>query len=80
MKTLVNSRLLEVELMRRELLPKGCRLVELSITPNSALVIRYEVFVTSEQLDQYADALKAAALLALADDERNRLARVKQDE
>lgn len=70
----MSSRGLEKELVVRGLLPPGCRLVEVSVTPNSALVIRYETFVTNEQLGQFADAMKAAADASLADDERNRIA------
>jgi hypothetical protein len=77
MASIVGSRQIERELSKRGLLPEGCRLIEVSMTPMSALVIRYEVFVRNDQLSLFADALKAAAVEAAADDERNRLALAK---
>ena len=50
--------------MARGLLPAHCRLIEVGMTPSAALVIRYEVFVTADQLGSFADALKAAAVEA----------------
>jgi hypothetical protein len=45
------------------LLPPDCRLVELVITPGSAMILRFEVLVTDERLRQLG-----GALLALADE------------
>lgn len=72
--TRVGSRRLTKHLISRGLLPDGCCLVEVSMTPNDALIIRYEVMVTGDKLELYADALKAAAIEAMEDDERNRIA------
>jgi hypothetical protein len=72
----ITTKRLERELLDRGLLPANCRLVEISVTPASALVIRYEVYVEADQLGRYADALKAAAVAQLDDDERNRVARM----
>lgn len=74
----LHSRGLEKELIARGLLPAGCRLVEVSITPSSALVIRYEVYVQASQLAEFADAMKVTADEAIADDERNRIALNRQ--
>lgn len=74
MGSILSTKRLEKHLIERGLLPDRCRLVEVSITPNSALVVRYEVFVEAAQLGQFADAMKAAADEALADDERHRVA------
>lgn len=76
--SIVNTRRIETELMKRGLLPAGCRLIEVSMTPSSALVLRYEVYVRNDQLSEFADALKAAAVEAAADDERNRRALSKE--
>ena len=72
--SIVNTRRIEKQLIDRGLLPSGCRLIEVSMKPNTALVLRYEVFVRNDQLGLFADALKAAAVEAAADDERNRRA------
>lgn len=61
MASLVNTARIEKELLSRGLLPPKCRLVEISITPQSALVVRYEVFIESDRLGLFADALKAVA-------------------
>lgn len=74
MKTIVNTRRIEKELMARGLLPAECRLIEIRMEPSSALVIRYEVLVSVDQFSAFADAMKAAATEAVADDERNRRA------
>ena len=65
---------LEKELIARGLIPADCRLIEISMEPNSALVIRYEVFVRSDRMALFGDAIKAAAEEAITDDERNRRA------
>ena len=65
---------LEKELMARGLLPRDCRLVEISVTPNRPLVIRYEVFVRTDELVLFAEALTTAAAAAVADDEAHELA------
>jgi len=72
--TIVNTRRLEKELITRGLLPDRCRLIEVRVEPDSALVVRYEVYVTADKLALYADALKAAATEAIADNERHRRA------
>lgn len=61
MQRVMNTRVLEKHLIERGLVPDGCRLVEVSITPNSLLIIRYEVFIGAERLALVADAMKAAA-------------------
>lgn len=78
MNTILSTRLLEKQLIQRGLLPARCRLVEVSITPNSPLVLRYEVFVEAEQLSAFADAMKAAADEAIESNERNRIARSQE--
>jgi hypothetical protein len=62
MKQILNTRALEKQLIARGLVPEGCRLLEVSITPNSALVVRYEVFIDADRLERFADAMKAVAL------------------
>jgi len=74
MSSVMSTRHIEKELIARGLVPDGCRLLEVSIGVNTPLVVRYEVFVKADQLDMLADALKAAASAALADNERNRAA------
>lgn len=72
--SIVNTQQIAKELTARGLLPADCRLIEVRIEPHGALVIRYEVFVRHDQLGAFADALKAAAGVGTADDERNRQA------
>lgn len=60
MSSLISTIWIEKELIRRGLVPAECRLLEVSISPRSALVIRYEVGVRNDQLGAFADALKAA--------------------
>ncbi len=60
----VLSRALEKELIARGLVPKECKLLEVRVEPNAALVVRYEAFVRPDQLDLFADAACAAALNA----------------
>lgn len=74
MASIIGTRRIEKELCERGLVPEHCRLIEISMTPASALVIRYEIFVTNEQVGLVADALKAAAEGQREDDERNRRA------
>jgi len=74
MASIVGNQQIAKHLADRGLLPAHCRLVEVSIEPAGALVIRYEVFVHPDQLGAFADALKAVADEGTADDERNRLA------
>lgn len=80
MANIISTRRIEKELIDRGLLPAQCHLIEVRIEPNAALVIRYEVFVTNDQLGAFADALKAAAAAeAAAVDERNRRARSEKE-
>ena len=65
---------LQRELIARGLVPPDCRLIEVSITPAAPLVIRYEVFVRSDRLALFAEAMTAAAASAVADDEALELA------
>jgi hypothetical protein len=67
----MSTRALEPELIKRGLLPPECKLIEVSIAPHSALVIRYEVYVRSDQLALFAEAMNAVAVEAMkADEER----------
>lgn len=68
MTKILNTAALEKELIARGLVPDGCRLLEVSITPNSALVIRYEVFIDADRLERFAAAMTAAAVDARAHD------------
>jgi hypothetical protein len=72
MTRMVSTMRLEKELKARGLVPDECKLIEVRIEPQSALVVRYEVFVRPDQLDLFADALKAVAQQGLADDARQR--------
>jgi hypothetical protein len=80
MNSVMSTMRLEKELISRGILPDHCRLIEVRIEPKSALVVRYEVFVTADQLESFADAMKAAASQQLADDERYRKALQAQGE
>jgi hypothetical protein len=62
MTKILNTYALEKELITRGLVPDGCRLVEVSITPHSALVVRYEIFIDADRLELFADAMKAVAI------------------
>jgi hypothetical protein len=62
MKRILNAAALEKQLIARGLVPDGCHLLEVSITPNSALVLRYEVFIDADRLELFADAMKAVAV------------------
>lgn len=64
MRKILTTTALEKHLIARGLVPDGCRLLELSITPNSALVVRYEVFIDLDRLELFADAMKATAVEA----------------
>lgn len=70
----MHTKRIEKELIARGLVPDGCKLLEVRIEPNSAVIVRYEVFVSPDRLDLFADALKAAAQEALADNARNEAA------
>lgn len=54
----------------RGLLPKHCRLLEITIPPAEPMTIRYEIFVTDETA-----AILADAFAQIAADDRVRLAR-----
>jgi hypothetical protein len=43
------------------LVPANCRSLELSIPADGALVLRYEVFVTTDQLEQLAVIFRTMA-------------------
>ena len=62
----ISTRGLEKHLMAHGLLPAHCKLIEVSITPNSALILRYEVFIEGEQLARFAEAMTEAAAEVLA--------------
>lgn len=66
----LSNRQLAAELSARGLMPANCRIIEVTLDPSGPLVIRYEVFVTSEQLAQVADAMKAVAEKARDDEGR----------
>jgi hypothetical protein len=57
----VNNRYLGEELTARGLVPPGCRLLELIIKPDGALLIRYEKFIGPDELSVFAEALQAVA-------------------
>lgn len=61
MMNVISNHRLAMELEQRGLLPKHCRLLEVSIPPGGALVLRYEVFVEPGDLAKFADALLAVA-------------------
>jgi len=48
-------------LIKHGLLPDNCRLIEVSMSPDSIPIIRYEVFVTKEQMAKFAEALREAS-------------------
>ena len=48
-------------LQARGLLPKHCKLVEITIPPADGMVIRYEVFVTEDSAAILAEAFAAIA-------------------
>ena len=52
---------LEKEFKDRGLLPPNCKLLELRMEPASALVARFEVFITNEDLVKVAEAIQAVA-------------------
>jgi hypothetical protein len=72
MSAIVHTARLEKELIARGLVPDDCTLLEVRIEPHAGLLMRYEMFVRGDRLDLFADALKAAAQQALAEDERKR--------
>lgn len=45
----------------RGLLPKHCRLLEIHIPPNEAMVIRYEVFISDDTAAFLAEAFAEVA-------------------
>lgn len=58
---IVSSHRLAEALMARGLLPEKCRLIDIVIAADGALVIRYEQFMTGERLAAYADAMREVA-------------------
>lgn len=48
-------------LLEQGLVPDGCRSVELVLAADSAMILRYEVFVTTEQLEKLAVVFQALA-------------------
>lgn len=55
------TRSIAAALERRGLMPSGCRLIEVSIPVNGVVVIRYEKFVSKDEMGLVADALKEAS-------------------
>lgn len=45
----------------RGLIPKHCRLLEISIAANAAMVIRYEIFITDESASIISEAFALIA-------------------
>lgn len=59
--TVVSNQGIGDELMKRGLVPDNCVNVKIIIGLGGAMVIRYEVFVTPENLAAIGDAMKALA-------------------
>lgn len=51
---------LEDALIRQGLVPNNCRLVDVVMTPNAVPVLRYEVYVTHDDLGKLAKAFEEA--------------------
>ncbi len=79
MSSLMTNRRIADELMKRDLLPKDGRLIEVSIGVSGATVIRYERFVGAEEVAKVAEALRAAADSLLSEDRRMREASARLD-
>jgi hypothetical protein len=75
MKRFISNRRLGDILAKKGLLPPDCRLLEASVEIDGAFTIRYERYVTADQLSAFADALKEAVEEHYADDTRNEEAR-----
>jgi len=74
MKSAISNKRIADELVKRGLVPDGCRLLELSIGVSGAAFIRYERLIYGDELAKIAEALKSVAGDVTADDERNRIA------
>lgn len=61
MASYVHNRTLADALMKRGLIPAGCRVLDLRVEVDSVVVIRYEKLVSSEELSAFADAMKDVA-------------------
>lgn len=62
-------------LQARGLLPDHCREVTMMIPADGAMILTFEVFVTTEHLDILAEVFAAQAAASREDDARNRDAR-----
>lgn len=58
---IISNRVIGASLEARGLLPKGCRLIDITIGVTGALVIRYEKYVRADELAQIAEVLADAA-------------------
>jgi len=72
----ISNRTLARELIARGLVPDECRLLDVVIAVSGAVVLRFETFLTAEQMLLFADAFAATAnavmqppIRDLADDE-----------
>lgn len=61
----VANRFIAQALIARGLMPKGCRLIEVSIGVDGGAIVRYEKFVDADELLQVSEALRDAAVREL---------------
>jgi hypothetical protein len=52
---------LEAALAQQGLIPTNCHLLEVVMKPNSVLSVRYEVFLTGDDLLKFAKAFQSVA-------------------
>lgn len=61
MPTILHPSKLEAALLKRGLLPPNCRLLEVVMGVMTPVVIRYEVFLTAEDMRRFGEAYLEAA-------------------
>jgi hypothetical protein len=67
MKHLINVKMLHAPLAAAGLVPANCRVLDISIGVSGALSVRYEVFLTAEQLVSLGSVLQVVGESIMAD-------------
>jgi len=68
----ISNHSLARELIARGLVPDHCRLIDVRIGVQGAVVLRFETYLTADQLQLFADAFAATANLVMQPPIRDR--------
>lgn len=71
MKSLINVQKFHAPLEAAGLVPKNCRVLDITIGVSGALSVRYEVFLTAEQLVRLGTIFQAVGESIVADDTKS---------